>query len=248
MINTRRLGFLLFLIWTQSGGCLWGQTILGRLIDGESMQPVPWGMVRLTSLDSEIISFTMSDQEGDFVLSAPGPGEFLILVEAYSYLSISDGPVALGPSDTVGVEFFTLPDPELLGPLVVVARRRERRLQGEGFYRRMERGMGRFLTWEEIEDVRAHDMPGLLSTIPGIYLRPGRGGILAPVFLSQGRHCYPIYYLDGVRLMEVGEEISLFVHPSEIAAMEVYATRGETPARYREIWNQCATILIWAKR
>lgn len=37
------------------------------------------------------------------------------------------------------------------------------------------------------------------------------------------------------------------VHPNDIAAVEVYATRGETPAQYRDARARCGTILIWTR-
>ncbi len=238
------------------GGPVSAQTIVGRLIDGESMQPIPFAVLRLLNLEEVEVGFSASDQKGEFVLEASEPGQYFILAEAFSYHSVQDGPISLGPSDTVGVQFFIPPDPEVMDPLLVVATPTERRLRMAGFYRRMERQMGQFLTREEIEDTRAHDLSGVLAMVPGMVLRPARDGRLVAVFLrgqvptslSSGMRCYPAYYIDGVRIQEGGSEIDHYVHPSNIEAIEAYVSRGETPAQYRDIRNRCGTVLIWTRK
>jgi hypothetical protein len=248
--------FALVLVGSAFGGHGSAQTIVGRLIDGESMQPIPFAVLRLLNLEEVEVGFSASDQTGDFVLDAPGPGRYFILAEAFSYHSVQDGPVSLGPSDTLGVQFFIPPDPEVMDPILIVATPTERRLRMVGFYRRMERQMGEFLTREEIEDTRAHDLSGVLAMVPGMVLRPARDGRLVAVFLrgqvptslNGGMRCYPAYYIDGVRIQEGGSEIDHYVHPSNIEAIEAYVSRGETPAQYRDIRNRCGTILIWTRK
>ena len=159
---TRTFVLLVFLGVILPGGHAQSQTVVGRLLDGEAMQPIPWGFIQLLDSASQPVSFTFSDEDGDFILSAPGAGRYLILAEAYSYHTVQDGPVELRAADTIGVQFFIPPDPEQLDPLVVEAKRLDLRLRTSGFYRRQRRGMGEFITREDIDDIRPHDMSGLL--------------------------------------------------------------------------------------
>jgi hypothetical protein len=180
----------------------------------------------------------------------------MIQVEAFSYHSMEDGPVVLAGTDTVGVEFFVLPRPEELDPIVVEAERTEFHLRAAGFYQRKDRGMGTFITREDIEDIRPHDVSGLLAWgALNVYLRPGPGGYLIPAFPA-GRSstkansvgfCYPMYFLDGIPNMEIVDEGGFLIHPTQIAAVEVYATRAETPAQFRDPRASCGTILIWSR-
>jgi len=233
------------------------QVILGRLLDGESVQPIPWGFIELLDPASQQVAFTYSDKEGGFTLTAPGSGQYLVQAGAFSYYTIQDGPIQLGPSDTVGVEFFISPDPEELDPLVVEAKRLEWHLRTSGFYRRQERGMGEFITRGEIDDLRPHDISSLLvwETL-GVLLRPNPEGTLVPAF-GAGRAgttfsgigwCNPMYFLDGLPLMENGEDINVLVHPNDVAAVEVYPSPAVTPARFRDSRARCGTILIWTRR
>jgi hypothetical protein len=233
-----------------------GQVIIGRLVDGESMQPVPRGFVQLMDSASFQVAATYGDEKGMFTLRAPGPGEYMVHVDALSYHSIQDGPVLVEEGDTVGVEFFVLPNPEELDPLIVEAERTDRKLRVSGFYRRQERGLGQFVTLEDIEDIRPHDVPSLLAwgTL-GIMLRPNKVGAMVPA-MPAGRSststtigwCYPMYFLDGIPLMIDAEEMAFPIHPNDLAAVEVYATRGETPAQYRDARARCGTILLWTRR
>jgi hypothetical protein len=248
--------FLLFLGVVLPAGSVGGQVIIGRLLDGESMQPVPGGFIQLLDSASFQVSATFGDDEGRFTLTAPGPGEYRIQVEAFSYLSMDDGPIKVGAADTVGVEFYVLPNPEELDPIVVEAERMEVHLRNAGFYRRQERGIGQFITREDIDGIRPHDVTGLLVWgARGVLMRPNAAGAMFPAFPSGrssttgvgGSWCSPMYFLDGIPFSVSPDEAAFPLHPSEIAAVEVYATRGETPAQYRDARARCGTILIWTR-
>jgi hypothetical protein len=254
----RRPTVLLILLGVSfPGGHLRAQTILGRLLDGESKQPIPWGLVQLLDSASQRVSFAYSDENGDFTLTAPDSGQYLVQGEAFSYHAVQDGPVSLGPADTIGVELYILPDPERLDPIVVEAKRLDLRLRTTGFYGRMERGMGEFITREDIEDIRPHDMSSLLVWgALGVLLRPDSEGNMVPAFLA-GRSgtgfsgagwCRPMYFVDGLpAILEPWENINFLVHPNSVGAIEVYASRAATPAQYRDARNRCGTILIWTR-
>lgn len=254
---TPRIFLLVLLGVILPAGQAHAQTILGRLLDGESMQPVPWGFIQLLDADSRPVAFTSSNESGDFLLSAPNSGQYLVVAEAFGYHAIQDGPVELGPTDTMRVEFFIPPDPERLDPLVVEAKRLDWRLRISGFYRRNERGIGQFITREDIDDIRPHDMPSLFVWgVPGMSLRPTREGNMVPVF-SRGRAgtsvsgaggCSPMYFVDGLpAILKAWEGVDFLVHPNNVAAVEVYASRAETPVQFRDSRARCGTILIWTR-
>ena len=234
---------------------LHGQVIMGRLLDGESLTPIPFGVVHLLNLDGDPLTLNVSDEEGDFILVAPDSGQFLVRAEAFGYQTLADGPIPLGLSDTLGVAFYVRPDPTRLDPLIVEAERQQIILERAGFYRRERRMMGHFLDREEIEEYKAHDMSSLLLSVPGIILRPTRQGQLVPIFQRYlypstfgGGGCPPMYFLDGILMVEGGMEINYLVHPDNIEAIEAYQSPGEVPAEYRRAGAGCGVILIWTRR
>jgi len=248
--------FLVLLGLAVPGDSANAQTIIGRLLDGDAMQPVPHGFIELLDTAAFQLAATRSDEGGGFTISAPGPGVYLIRAEAFSYHTIEDGPVELAAGDTARVEFFILPKPEELDPLVVAAKRTDFQLRTAGFYRRQERGMGQYITREDIDDIRPHDVGSLLVWGSlGVMLRPGPGGYMIPAFPA-GRSstvansvgwCYPMYYVDGLPDTGIVDEGGFLIHPNHIAAVEVYSTRAETPAQYRDPRASCGTILIWSR-
>lgn len=237
-------------------GDLHGQVIMGRLLDGESLTPIPFGVIHLLNLDSEPLTLNVSDEEGDFILVAPDSGQYLIRAEAFGYQILADGPIPLGLADTLGVAFYIRPDPARLDPLIIEAERQQIILERAGFYRRERRMMGHFLNREEIEEYKPHDMSSLLLSVPGIILRPGRHGRLAPIFVRYqfpstfggGGSCPPMYFLDGIPMHDAGLEIDYLVHPDNIEAIEAYQSRAEIPAQYRDSRASCGLILIWTRR
>ena len=237
------------------GGELHGQVIMGCLLDGESLTPIPHGVIHLLNLDTEPLSLAVSDEEGDFTIAAPDSGQFLIRAEAFGYHTLVEGPIPLGLGDTLGVAFYIRADPTLLDPLVVEAERQIRHLEMAGFYRRQRRMVGHFLSREEIEEYKPHDMSSLLLSVPGIILRPARYGRLAPLFqrslasssFAGGGRCYPMYFLDGIPMYDAGPEIDFLVHPDNIEAIEAYQSRAETPVEYRDLRAICGVILIWTR-
>ena len=77
-------------------------------------------------------------------------------------------------------------------------------------------------------------------------LRSAGGSNTVPVF-SRYRRCLPMYFLDGIPIIDAGSEINYLIHPNSVEAVEVYVSRGETPAQYRDARARCGTILIWTR-
>ena len=81
-------------------------------------------------------------------------------------------------------------------------------------------------------------------------------GNLVPVFLAArsgtgvygGGWCEATYFLDGFpMILDREEDINSLIHPNEIGAIEVYASRAAPPAQYRDARAACGTILIWTR-
>lgn len=237
-------------------GDLNGQLIMGRLMDGESLTPIPNGVLQLLSLDSDPLSLAISGPEGEFRLVSPDSGRFLVRAEALGYHTLVRGPVTLGLTDTLGVAFYIRPYPALLDTLVVEAERQVRHLEIAGFYRRQKRMLGYFLNREEIEESNPRDVSALLLAVPWIVLRPTRFGWHAPLFqrymaassFGAPGWCFPMYFLDGIPIFGAGREIDFLIHPDNIEAVEAYMSRSEIPVEYRDPRAACGVILIWTRR
>jgi hypothetical protein len=158
------------------------QVIGGVLLDARNDTPIPFGKITLLKADATPILFTLSDREGRFGLEVPDPGTVLMYGEAFYYYSLVGEPFEVRPGDTLNVEFRLPPNPEMLDPIVVEARRLDVHLLRAGFYDRQTQGFGRFITREEIEKKNAIRFTDLLWGVPGVRLIPGPFGAYRPVF------------------------------------------------------------------
>ena len=113
-----------------------------------------------------------------------------------------------------------------------------------GFYDRMKRGIGHYITPEEIEDLHAQNTSDYLRGVPGVQVGAYRMG-RADVRITRAKlDCRPVYYLDGI--------LNRSLHPDElnrddILAIEVYRGASETPPQFSFTGSGCGTILIWTR-
>lgn len=111
------------------------------------------------------------------------------------------------------------------------------------FWRRRERGLGRFLTRADIERRNPVVVSDLLRTIPGISVYRGRTTqILSTRF---GRRCGPGMWLDGIQLVD--SDIDNLVTPQGVEAIEVYLGSAETPPQFSSPQSACGAIVIWTR-
>src|SRR5688500_20392602 len=69
---------VLALLLLALGEPLGAQTVVGRLVDQASQEPVPAGTVQLLAADSTQVGVVLTDAAGAFRLPAPGPGQYYL--------------------------------------------------------------------------------------------------------------------------------------------------------------------------
>lgn len=112
------------------------------------------------------------------------------------------------------------------------------------FWRRRERGMGRFFTRDDIERRHPIDVSDMLRMIPGFSVY--RVGSTTRIRSSRGaRRCGPGIWIDGHRLFD--SDLDTFVHPQDVEAIEVYSGFAQTPAQFGGGFNSCGAIVIWTR-
>jgi hypothetical protein len=138
--------------------------------------------------------------------------------------------------------------PEILDAVNVSATDRFKRQMVEEFYWRRARGLGKYLTREDIASRRASTPSEALRNTPGIRsVRTSSGTGVRFTAIQQMRNtgCIPLIWLDGQRSpgMEI-DEISL----GDIEGIELYTGTSTTPPQF---WvgtsNHCGTIVIWTR-
>lgn len=225
------------------------QTIRGRLLEFGSDTPIDVGMVVMVSVTGDSVSATLSDSEGFFEVSAPEGGEYLLEAAALGYKEARVGLFELGEGGEMSVEFRLWPAPLTIGGVVVESLVERPELVRNGFFRRMERGVGTYFSPSDIAESTARQAIELLQGLAGVRMRidPVDGERLM-VRGTKG-YCVPTLLVDGVRTTWAGTSMRLdeLVPLETVLAIEVHRGVSGMPIEFGS-FNQCGVIAFWTKR
>lgn len=130
-----------------------------------------------------------------------------------------------------------------LTPVVVEAQGLLADLSLAGFYERRRGGVGRFYTYEQLEQAVPRSTRVLLSQA-GITLQCAHVRCV-PVTVSASRPCVLSLYVDAVQIQ--ADAVESF-HPNELSAVEVYRRAIDIPLGFRRRQDDCGAILMWRRR
>jgi hypothetical protein len=221
--------------------------IRGTLVESGSRRPVSLARVILTDERGAPVSGAMSDSNGSFSISAPSAGEFYLNASALGYRETTMG-VELGEGREIDVEFRIEASPLPVAGLVV---ENVATLTASGFYQRLDQGIGRFLTPEDIESARGHRVTDLLETLPRIDVVREFGSERVLMMGSGGR-CAPRVYVNGALVPGEAGSLDAIAPLLAVEAMEIYSSPVQVPlqwagAAYPGSREACGAIVIWTK-
>ena len=236
-----------------------GQAVRGTISEWMSDRAVERCRVVLLNEDEEEVAESLSDESGDFVLTAPAPGTYVLYVTRIGYHPLAEGPVTLQPNDTVDVVYVARPVAVALNPITVRTVRVIRYLENAGFYERQKSQRGFFLGPAEIEErmYRATRVTDLLHGIPGLTVLRAPAGQFGSTVRLRGiaslRGCRaPKIYVDGLLaydpLADGYMSLDELVDRYSISAIEVYRRPAELPAQYGGAESACGVMLVWTGR
>lgn len=249
---------------------LTSQVLEGIVVDDLTTGPLAGALVVLLDSAGGEAMRSITDTTGAFAFDLARPGRFSLWTSQFGYEQVFSPLLAVGPA-TVSVEIRMSPSPAELEAIEVTAEAQYRALEAVGFYRRQEVGIGRFVTAREIEVQRPTKVSDALRTqpsVPAIRDAGGDGGtgtvITFPGLMSgfgdgDLRPCLPTLVLDGVKVRGSGPlpgahadvprpvRLDGLVHPSEIAAIELYPTASGVPPRFGGMDAGCGVILVWTR-
>ncbi len=218
------------------------QVLQGRLLDLSTNEPIGGGVVTLIPQRGDRTVSVVTDEEGMYELLAPRPGHYFIEARRLGYQVWIDGPIELSHGDVWQSEFHLSPLPVQLDPVEVTAPMVETEafLRRVGFYDRRNADFGHFITRSDIDRRAPVRMSDLLSSIPGVRLIRGTGGLARSSIsfrgslLSLGGACHPRVFIDGLLVIRGDARIrGVDVHGVREQATEV---RGSAdPAQRPEI-------------
>ena len=259
---------ILSLLATSSN--LHAQTVIRGTVRADSTLTVIHGaFVMLIGVDGSAIASAVSGSDGQFVLDAE-PGRFQLHVRRVGY-SPTVTPEFEVPAAGTDVELTVLlPQDALVLDTVAVEGEAEPFAPGplRGFYERMRRGFGSFLTRKEIEEknpYRLTDAMRLMRSVQIVKMPRDKDRPFGPRSRNYtirirgmryargiaGGECVPVLYLDGAKLGPVDDAeyggLDVFVFPSDVEGIEVYRP-SEAPGEFAGSEAGCGVIVIWTRR
>ncbi|MDQ3995622.1 MAG: TonB-dependent receptor [Gemmatimonadota bacterium] len=189
---------------------------------------------------------TTTNARGEFVLdSLPGGTQALVVRR-----------VGLAPGRTIVDIAAGAPAPRValrleravprLNPVVVTAQAEA--LERVGFEDRQKRGMGHFVSPEDIQRMQPQLVTSALRGLPGLRVVPtGTGGYTVQSSRGAGGGCVT-YWVDGApfREMTPGDVDNAFP-ASQLAAIESYQP-GSAPAQFTSPgMSGCTAVVIWTQ-
>ena len=236
------------------------QTLVrGTLLDAVSGQPIVSGTVIISANRGRWQRSTASDSMGRFEFDDVSAGPYRLRARRVGYRD-AVGQLGLSADSLVEVELRLAVASVVMEPVTVVTRStRDVSPVLRGFYERMQRGFGRYITREEIEARHAVQVADVLRNIPNLRGTAGRMGSSSGGFThgSTGDRCQVVFFLDGLQLNQPAMAgrpsprdfaIDDYVNPAEVEGIEIYRGESDTPAEFVTRWVQCGTIIIWTRR
>ncbi len=253
-------------------GPVWGQSVGGRVLTGAPERPLSGAFVLLLDSAGAVTRVVVTDSAGMYAVLAPSDGLYNIRVRHGGYDMVTTAPLRLRSGESVLADLFLPQTVFVLDPVTVSASATTVPTVGvlAGFYRRMARGWGHFITREEIQKRGARRISELLHGIPDLRviqrselestirigtelsrvnigpLSLGEDG-MPEVVGDMPLRCAPLLYVDGLKFGRVDEVLDQ-VGPTEIEGIEIYRRSSEVPPEFGGIYARCGVIVVWTRR
>jgi iron complex outermembrane receptor protein len=189
-----------------------------------------------------------TDENGHFVFRKLPPGEIEISVRRLGYEPRTVLVVVTATTiDSLSVNL--VPQPEVLAGIAVSTSAVRQRQWIEDFYQRRTRGLGTYVTHDQITARRASVTTDVLRSVPGLRVVRLRGGGQGVRFMSSAsfrRDCMPMIWVDGQRApgMEIDD-----VPVHNVEGIELYNGPSTTPMQFSQGPDalMCGTIVVWSR-
>jgi hypothetical protein len=195
-----------------------------------------------------------TNARGDAWIPGVPPGNRLVEVRHTGFAYLRVGTDFVG-GDTVRRELRMQSQPVELPGVVATSWGRSMKLRNNGFYDRQRRGMGTFMTQDQIEAIHPLHTNDIFRHTRGAMVVRDRKGVESVVSSrgqSIGAKCPMQLYVDNVPLLSRDprdqQEAINGVPWNDIEALEIYTGPATIPAEYNVTGNACGVILFWTGR
>ena len=153
------------------------QTLRGRVVDSNTLSPVPAAELTVISLSGRELATTTSDSTGRFYVTWKGGEKVTVRSQRIGYAAAHTPEFTVRADETVNVRVLMSVNVIPIDPLIITSRERSDDVSGNfaAFERRRQNNVGHFITRKDIEVRNPTYVSDLLRGIPGLELRPVPG-------------------------------------------------------------------------
>lgn len=235
-------------------------TLVGTVRSAETGQPVAGARVRLIGRDEERIT----SEHGTFAIADLPRGRYRVVTERLG-LASDTAEVDLRRGAGTMASLLLETRPVTLPTLEVEIQRTFRNRRLAGYYDRMNRGLGDFVTREDLE---VRDVISNFRRIPSVRIQQcvNSSGlrtancwdlkIARGYGLDPAAPCPPHLYIDGFLYSNVqgieapgGNPFTILqsLPRDMLEGIEVYRSPAAAPAQYRMLGDACGIVLVWTR-
>lgn len=224
-----------------------GTAMLAGTVRDSAGRAVAGAIVEVRGADAAD-SAAMTDAEGRFSIDGLPAGTFPVIARAIG-LAASEEAVDLRPGESATLAFRLPLTAHPLAPVDIVTDVPE----ATGFAKRMRRGLGRFVTREEIVRSGSQSVAQALLMVPTVRVQfvprtQSAGGEATPTPMAvTGRGgCTLAFFVDGMPVAP--GDVDLTMPTSQIGGIEVYADQMGAPGPATFGGAGCGVVMIWSRR
>ena len=225
------------------------QTVRGQIVDHASGVPVPEASLVLLDQDGKVKRIGIADSAGFYSIRTPRPGTYSFRVDAQGYNTLNALPFMIKKGQSLQFKLQLWTFTEL--PAVVVTADSAPYAPGplRGFYDRVERGMGHFVTRKDIEKRAVTQITSLLRLVAGVRIVKSPQSGAGWTVRIKGSPCPPSLWVDNAKWGSVdtfeGMDRELFPH--DLEGIEIYRP-SEVPIEFSDMDSGCGVIVVWTRR
>jgi hypothetical protein len=215
--------------------------LIGQVVSAIDGQTIGGAVVALLRSGMGAIS----DSSGNFNIPLTIAGTDTLEVRFVGY---EPGTVELylEPNRVTRVVLLLSPTTVRVADLNVEIERSETPALYAGFYRRKNKGIGHFITPEEIARRQPRYTTDMLRSVPGLAVGATRGGRATVTVTRELIPCEPVVFIDGLYLPSMPVDDIL---ANDLGAIEVYLGPSQVPVQYATLApTACGAILVWTRR
>ena len=185
----------------------------------------------------------ISDSLGRFYLSLPAADSMTINVRRLGYESVSFSVTSKDIADN-SLDVVLRRVATTLESVEVTAMEDRAKTSLRGYDERRSRGLGTFVTREEIEQRNTRQLTDVLRQARGVVVK----GKQIMFSQYQNRNCQPMLWLDGQQVPGLPLEA---ISATDVEGVELYQSLSNTPPEFHRTQGgtiECGTIVVWTKR